>query len=504
MMASVIESTLGAGRIAVLRLRNPPANGLSHAVRSQFMDCLAKWRSRAEAVVVMGGHGMFSCGADINEFMQGSAGPVTLRPDLLEVIAAVDESPLPVVAALQGTCLGGGMELAMACHYRIATPDLRMGLPEVHLGLLPGAGGTQRLPRLVGVEAALDLMCTGRMVGASDAMAAGMVDAVLDVGTTTTTRDSGEFEDATEKYVVEHVLGDGAPPLADLRVSQRSLPVAASPQAFDAAEEKFTRTPAHAPASIIEAVRACTAAPTFEEGLQRERELFQVLFDSPQAAALRHMFFAERATTKGIVPQGVVPKSVSQVAVIGCGTMGGGIAMAMIDAGIPVALIDRDAATLDAGIARVSSTYKRSSKYRSGALTDDALADKLALLSPSTDFADVGSADVVIEAAFERMAVKKEVFTHVVQHAKPDAVLATNTSTLDVDEIAQSTGCPERVVGTHFFSPANVMKLLENVRGAHSSDEAVATVMDLGKRIGKIPVLAGNCFGFIGNRMLEG
>lgn len=474
-------------RIGVIRIDNPPVNALSHPVRAGLMEALRQAASDAacDALLILCRGRTFIAGADITEF-----GKTPLEPHLPDVITAIENFPKPVVAALHGTALGGGLEVALAAHYRCALPDTRLGLPEVKLGLLPGAGGTQRLPRVVGAQAALDMMISGDPIGAPRAAELGLVDQVLE----------GELESAALAYT-RKLLDASAPPRPTGRLT------AAAPEAagfFDDYRAAIARRARGliAPGFIVELVELATRVPV-EEGQVRERERFIECRDSPQSAALRHVFFAERATGKlRDIPPDTPVRPVNSVAVIGAGTMGGGIAMCFANAGIPVILVETARENLDRGLSVIERNYATSVKR--GRFTQAQVDGFMANLSGTVDYADIANVDAVIEAVFENMAVKKEVFTRLDAACKPECILATNTSYLDVNEIAGATGRAPQVIGAHFFSPANVMKLLEVVRADRTAPDVVQTFMQLARKIGKIPVAVGVCHGFVGNRMLKG
>ena len=471
--------------IGVIAIDNPPVNALGHAVRQGLVDALDKGLADAgaRALVIMGAGRTFPAGADIKEF-----GKPPQAPSLPEVIDRIEAADKLTVAAVHGTALGGGMEITLGCDYRVAVADARMGLPEVHLGLLPGAGGTQRLPRLIGAEAALDMMVEGKPVKAAKLKAAGIIDEIIE----------GELEDAALAY---------ARKLADDDAASRPLRQAdVAPVADGFFEDYRARIEKRkrgflAPFHCIEAVRAAVELDA-TAGMARERELFAELLASPESAAQRHVFFAEREVAKipGLAKD--TPKrEIKQVGIIGAGTMGGGIAMNFLSAGIPVTMVEMKQEALDRGVALIRKNYEATAKK--GRMTSDQVERAMGLLTTTLSYDDLGEADLIIEAVFESMKVKKQVFGELDRVAKKGAILATNTSTLDVNQIAAVTGRPEDVLGMHFFSPANVMKLLENVRGEATSDEVVATVMDLSKRIGKVGVLVGVCHGFVGNRILH-
>ncbi|MGW0701139.1 3-hydroxyacyl-CoA dehydrogenase NAD-binding domain-containing protein [Streptomyces sp. NPDC002867] len=476
------------GRTAVLSLDNPPVNGLGHATRQGIVQGLHRALDSGDidAVVLTGREGFFSAGADITEF---GTPKTTAEPTLGDVIAALEAAGKPVVAAIDGTCFGGGLELALGAHYRVATSKSRIGLPEVNLGLVPGAGGTQRLPRLVGAAVAADMISggaprTARELG--DLPGQRLFDRVVD----------GDVMAAALELAAEMSAVRPLPRVRDLSVSPGDA------DAVSAMRERLSRRSRGflAPAVALALVGKAATTP-FEEGLAEERKAFLELMNGDQSAALRHAFFAERAARKiPGVPPGTPARRVDTVAVIGAGTMGGGIAMTFVDAGIPVTVLESSQEALDRGLGVMRSNYQR--QVDKGKLTPDGLEQRMALLTPTLDYADVSDSDLVIEAAFEDMDVKRSVFTRLDEVAKPGAILASNTSTLDIDAIAAVTGRPGDVLGMHFFSPANVMKLLEIVRGAKTSDDVLVTAMAVGQRLGKTGVVAGVCDGFIGNRML--
>jgi 3-hydroxyacyl-CoA dehydrogenase len=477
------------GPVAVLTVSNPPVNALSHAVRSGLRDGLrqAIADAGARAIVVVCAGRTFIAGADITEF-----GRPPREPSLHEVLEAIEASPKPVVAAIHGTALGGGLEVALASHYRVAARTARLGLPEVKLGILPGAGGTQRLPRAVGVPRALQMIVSGEPIGAADALAEGLVDEVVD----------GDLAAAGVAFA-ERVVREGRPLRKLSEIDDKVAAARGKPEIFAEFRRSIARQTRgfRAPEACVRAVEAAVALP-FAQGLARERELFRALLDSPESKAQRYFFFAEREAAKiPDVPPDTPAREVRTAAVIGAGTMGGGIAMNFANAGIPVTVVEVGREALDRGLGVVRRNYEATAAR--GRLTPAEVERRMALITPATDFAAVAEADIVIEAVFEEMPVKKEVFATLDRVARPDAILATNTSTLDVDEIAAATSRPERVIGMHFFSPANVMRLVENVRGAKSSRTTIATAMAVARRIGKVPVLVGVCYGFVGNRMLH-
>jgi 3-hydroxyacyl-CoA dehydrogenase len=473
--------------VAVICFANPPVNGLSHAVRAGISAALERAQAdlSVRAIVLMGAGGIFSAGADIREFGTPAS---TAEPTLRRLIDLVETSAKPVIAAIAGTCLGGGLELALAAHYRVANGDAKLGLPEVKLGLLPGAGGTQRLPRLVGVERAIDLIVSGESLPATGLADTALLDQVVD---------GDPLAGAVELAASAEVATRPPPRTRDLPLNEPNL--AALCEAARA-RLKTARPLLPAPMRAVDAIEA--ASKPFDEGLAIERRAFLELMETPESKGLRHAFFAERAAGKvgGITPSTPV-RPLEQAAVIGAGTMGAGIAVALLDAGIPLWLVDADQAALDRGLARIAGSYD--GQMKKGKLTVSERDRRLALLRPTLSYETIGQADVVIEAVFESMEVKRQVFIALDRVMKPGAVLATNTSTLDVDTIAGFTRRPSDVLGLHFFSPANVMRLLEVVRGQATSAEVLATALRLGKALRKVAVVSGVCDGFIGNRMLE-
>ena len=471
------------GEIGVVTVDNPPVNALKHEVRAGLAEALRRTREdvAVKAVVIGCAGRTFFAGADITEF-----GKPPQAPGLGEVIAAIEAMPKPVVAALHGTALGGGFELALACHFRVAVAAARVGLPEVKLGLLPGAGGTQRLPRLIGPEKALKMIVTGDPITAGEALADGIIDDVVE----------GDPIEGAIGFA-RRVVAEGQPLR---RVRDRDEKLIA--EGFADAAETLTRRlrGREAPAACVEAVRNAIILP-FDAGLKREGELFRQLMVGDQSKAQRHIFFAEReaARVPGM-PEGIKPRAVRTAAVIGAGTMGGGIAMCFANAYIPVTLVETGRDLLDKGLDRVAANY-RATVLRGG-LAAHEMERRMGLIHGVTELDAVRSADIVVEAVFEEMDLKKRVFADLDRMTKTDAVLATNTSTLDVDEIARATKRPQDVLGTHFFSPANVMRLVEIVRGAKTAPDALATAIALGRRLAKVPVTVGVCYGFVGNRML--
>ena len=477
------------GRVAVVTVNNPPVNALSQHVRQGLRDGVTQAVADAGvgAIVIVCAGRTFIAGADITEF-----GKPPAAPGLHEVLDLIEGSPKPVVAAIHGTALGGGLEVTLACHYRVGVKDARFGLPEVKLGLLPGAGGTQRLPRVVGVEKGLSMMVSGDPIRADEALGSGLIDEIVE----------GDLTAAGVAFA-EKALSERRPLRKIRDLDDKLAAVRGKPEVFANFRKSVARQTRgfRAPENIIKAVEAAVSLP-FAEGLKRERELFAELLTSPESKAQRYFFFAEREAAKiPDVPADTPTKDIKKAAVIGAGTMGGGIAMNFANAGIPVTVVEMNQENLDRGLGIVRKNYEATASR--GRMTPADVDKRMGLIQGTTDWNKVRDADIIIEAVFEEMPVKKQVFAKLDGLAKPDAVLATNTSTLDVDEIASATTRPESVIGTHFFSPANVMRLLENVRGRKSSKSTVATVMALGRRINKVPVLVGVCYGFVGNRMLH-
>ena len=473
--------------VGILTIYSPPVNALGLAVRKGLSDGIAALNAdpAVQAIVLICGGRTFFAGADIAEF-----GKPFLVPTLIDVLAELEASAKPVVAAIHGTALGGGLETALVCGYRIAVPSAKVGLPEVKLGLLPGAGGTQRLPRLVGPAVALDMMVSGSPIGAARAVELGIVDCLAGEGRLR--------EDATA--FAQSIVGQ---PVVLVRDRQdRVDPYRGKPELFAEFRKKNARAfrGFKAPENIVRAIEAAVALP-FDQGIARERALFEELESSIESQAQRYAFFAERNTSKiPDVPSATRTLEVNTVGVVGAGTMGGGIAMNFLNAGIPVTLVEMSQEALDRGLGVIRRNYENSAKR--GRLTEAQVDQRLALIRPTLDLTALAEVDLVIEAVFEEMAVKKEIFARLDGIAKPGAILASNTSFLDLDEIAAATSRPEWVIGMHFFSPANVMRLLEVVRGRMASNEVIATAMKLAKRIDKVPVLSRVCWGFIANRIM--
>jgi 3-hydroxyacyl-CoA dehydrogenase len=477
------------GNVAIITIDNPPVNALRHGVRKGVRDCVIQARDDAsvEAIILTGAGRTFVAGADITEF-----GKPPQAPSLIDVIATLDEVKKPTIAAVHGTPLGGGLELTMGCHFRVAAASTRLGLPEIKLGLIPGAGGTQRLPRLVGIEKAVPMILSGDPIPAKDALASGLVDQIIE----------GDLVAGAIAFA-KKVLAEKWPLVRVKDREDKLKEVRANPAKFDeivAQHAKKTRG-LHAPAAAIEAIKMTLDTP-IDEAQKKERDLFMKLVVGDQSKAQRHIFFAEREAAK--VPgigKDTAAREIKRAAIIGAGTMGGGIAMNFANAGIPVTIIENNEDALKRGMATIEKNYGMS--VQRGSLREEDKAKRLALFNPSTDLNSLKDADIVIEAVFENMPVKKELFGKIDKIAKPGAVLATNTSYLDVNEIAQSTSRVKDVVGMHFFSPANVMKLLEIVRGKDTAPDVLATAMTVGRTIKKVPVVVGVCHGFVGNRMLS-
>ncbi len=476
------------GKVAVLEIDHPPVNATGIPVREGLAEALKAAGSdpAVEAVVLTGSRGLFLAGADINEV---SSGLSNRFPTIRDLEAQMEALPKPIVAAIQGVALGGGFEIALTCHWRIAARGAQVGLPEVKLGILPGAGGTQRFTRLAGPEAALDAITSGNPIAASRALNLGLIDALAD----------DVLEDAIA--FARTAAHDQRPLRLASNVSDKVTGVDTA--LFGAFRKKLeSRARGQlAPWKIIDCIEAACTRPK-DEAFRLERELYEECRNSPQRKALVHLFFAEREARKiPGVPADVKPLPIRSAAIVGAGTMGGGIAMNFANAGIPVQLLELSQEALDRGLGTIRKNYVAS--VTRGSLTQEAMDRAMSLIRGVTEYEAVAAADIVVEAVFEDMKVKKEVFTRLDAVCGPRAILATNTSSLDIDAIAETTSRPQNVIGTHFFSPANVMKLLENVRGRHSSPQTIATAMSLGKLLNKVVVLAGNCDGFIGNRMLQ-
>ncbi|HWX49618.1 MAG TPA: 3-hydroxyacyl-CoA dehydrogenase NAD-binding domain-containing protein [Roseomonas sp.] len=484
-MPDVVSYRIQDG-IAVATVENPPVNALSAPVRAGLLAAAERAAKDPEAagLVLAGAGSAFIAGADISEF-----GKPPIPPSLAEVVAALEACPKPVVAAIQGVALGGGLEVALGCDARILGPRAQLGLPEVKLGLLPGAGGTQRTPRLIGPAAALPMIASGDKIPAAKAVEMGLADAVVE----------GDLLQAAFAKVHE-LTARPLPPRLNTRTDRLTAPGAR--EAFEEAAKALARRASEEPqvAAIIESVRN-SFDMSLEQGMKRERELFVMLRDDPRSKALRHVFFAERqaAHIPGL-PKETKPRTVNRAAVLGAGTMGTGIAMSFANAGIPVRIIETDQAALERGQKRIADTYTTSVKR--GSLTPEARDARLALIEGAVGLEAAAGADLVVEAVFEELGLKKEIFAKLDKIA-PGAILASNTSYLDINAMAAATSRPQDVLGMHFFSPANVMKLLEVVRAEKTSPEALATAVAIGKRLAKVPVVVGVCHGFVGNRMLS-
>jgi 3-hydroxyacyl-CoA dehydrogenase len=474
--------------VAIVTVDSPPVNALSAAVRKGILEGVksASADPQVQAIVIACAGRTFIAGADITEF-----GKPPQSPSLHDVIAGIESSTKPVVAAIHGTALGGGLELALGCHFRVATKDAKLGLPEVKLGLLPGAGGTQRLPRAVGPELAVKMIVTGEFISASDALKNGLIEEIID----------GEPAVGGEAFA-RKVLAEKRP-LRKLRDDDSKLAAAKADKSIftnaAAAANKRNRG-LEAPLAAAEAVSHSLDMP-FDDALKAERDLFLKLMNGDQSKAQRYAFFAEREAAKvSGVPDGTKARNVKQVAIIGAGTMGGGIAMSFANVGIPVTLIETGDEQLKRGLGVMQKNYEATAAR--GGIPADAPAKRMGLIKGMVGIENVKDADLIIEAVFETMAIKKEVFGKLDQFAKPGAVLATNTSYLDINAIAAMTKRPQDVLGMHFFSPANVMKLCEIVRGEKTAPDALMTAVSVAKRIAKVPVVVGVCDGFVGNRML--
>ncbi len=476
------------GDVGIIWINNPPVNAISVGVRSALIDGVAKLAQDPEIKIgVLACEGRtFMAGADITEF-----GKPPLSPGLHEAINAVENSAKPIVAAIHGTALGGGLEVALACHYRVAIASAKVGLPEVKLGILPGAGGTQRLPRLIGIEAALAMIISGDPIAAAQAAKSGIIDKIID----------GDLLDGAIAHA-KTLIAQNAPArkIRDINIDSGKLPAGF----FDAARKRIAQEKKNlfAPQRIVDALEAAATLP-FDKGLARERELIVQCMQNSQAKALQHVFFAERkAANVPNLDSKAAKREIKSVGIIGAGTMGGGIAMNFLNVGIPVTLLEMSQEALDRGVGVIRKNYENTASK--GRLTMEQVKQRMDLLKPTLAYEDLSQADLVIEAVFETMAVKKDVFGKLDKVARKGAILASNTSYLSIDEIADATTRPGDVVGMHFFSPANVMRLLEIVRGAKTAQDVLVTVVDVAKRINKIGVVCGNRDGFIGNRMLGG
>ena len=475
------------GDIAVVTVDSPPVNTLTREVRAGLQAAFASLRGNAavKGIVLACAGKTFLSGGDMREFETG-----ILEPGYHEVLRLIEDSPVPVVAALHGTVMGGGVETAIACHYRVAQEGTKLGLPEITLGIIPGAGGTQRMPRLIGLEAALEMMLSGKSLSAGDAAKVGLVESVVE----------GDVTAAAVAYARELAASGRGPRRTRERAiagAEKAGEIVAARRA--AAAKTFRNRNSYN--VLLDAVQAAVELP-FDAGIERERALSNQVERAVEGRAFRHLFFAERELRKipGL-PADVKSRKVAKVGIVGAGTMGGGISMCFANAGIPVSLVDARQEALDRGLATLRRNYERS--VARGSLKPEQMEQRLALIAPSLDYAALADADLIVEAVFENMALKQEIFGKLDAVAKPGAILGTNTSTLDIDEIAAVTKRPQDVIGLHFFSPANVMRLLEIVQCARTAPEVVMTALDIAKTIKKVGVVAKVCYGFIGNRMMD-
>lgn len=483
---SVVQTSIEKG-IAVITIDNPPVNAISQAVRAGLLAAVleADQQTDVKAIIVTCAGRTFMAGADITEFGKPPVAPHL--PDLINQIEAVST---PTIAAIHGTALGGGLEVALGCHYRVAVASAKVGLPEVQLGLLPGAGGTQRLPRVAGVQAALEMITSGKHVAAKSALEMGILDSLVE---------DDLLEGAIAFAEGLSAAGKGARPTSALTLDQRQYDQAF----FDAFRQSIARRSRgyFAPEMCIQAVEAAVNL-AFDQGLAKERELFAACMANPQSKAMQHVFFAQRQIARIPGIDKTTPRrEIKKVGVIGAGTMGGGISMNFATAGIPVTILELSDEALERGLGVVRRNYEATAKK--GRMTMEQVEACMANLNGTQNYDELSDCDLIIEAVFEKMSVKEAVFKELDRVAKPGAILASNTSYLDIDHIAAITSRPADVLGMHFFSPANVMKLLEIVRGKETADDVLATVVDLAKRIKKVGVVSGVCFGFIGNRMLS-
>ena len=490
-MSDVVQVTKHSD-IAVITINNPPVNALSPGVPEGISEALEKIGKdpAISAAVLIGGGRTFIAGADIKEFGKITSGRSTRGPGLLPLLLQIEDCKKPIVMAIHGTALGGGLELAMAGHYRVAVPDAQVGQPEVKLGLIPGAGGTQRLPRLAGVKKAVEMCAAGNPINSEEALEFGIIDRIVESDLLT-----GAIRFAREII--------GKPPLKTRERTEKLGATEQSAATFAAAREAARKKQRGmiAPLAAVDAVEAATKLP-FEQGCETEEKLFSECLHSDQSKALIHVFFGEREVAKiPDVPKETPVITVNSAAVVGAGTMGGGIAMVFANAGVPVLLKETDQAALDRGLANIQKNY--ASSVKRGRFTQQEVGERLKLIRPALTYDGFADVDMVIEAVFEGMALKRQVFAELDRVCKPGVILASNTSTLNIDEIASVTSRPQFVIGTHFFSPANVMRLLEIVRGKETRKDILATCMQLSKRLGKIGVLVGNCRGFVGNRMFH-
>ena len=472
--------------IGIIKGSNPPVNALSYEVRKGLINCLATLLENKDVkgIILIGEGRTFFAGADISEF-----GKPMKSPSLNEVITEFENSKKPIVAALHGTPLGGGLELAMGCNYRVALKNTMLGLPEVKLGIIPGAGGTQRLPRIVGVEKALNMITSSSPINSVEALNCRLLDEIYD----------NELLENSKKFLLNIINSKKHPIVKHININENTLSSNFFKDYLSMVKKKFRGR--KSPIAAVNAVMASVAL-SFEKGLEKERELFKECHDSKESSSLIHMFFSERQALKiPDIPKDIKINKISSASVIGCGTMGGGIAMSFLNKGIPVKIVEENEEALKKGISIIENNYANT--FKKGKISQDDINKRMKLLETSVNIESIKNSDITIEAVFEEMELKKNLFRKIDQFAKEGSILATNTSTLDIDEIAAVTNRPKDVIGTHFFSPANVMRLLEVVKGKHTSKEVIATTMQLAKEINKVPVLAGNCDGFIGNRMFH-
>jgi len=487
--------------IAVVTIDNPPVNAIGAGVPEGIATALdvAERDPQIRAVVIIGAGRTFVAGADIRELEDLAAGRGPGAPNMHALFGRIEDFPKPIIMAIHGTALGGGLELAMAGHYRIATPEAQVGQPEVNLGIIPGAEGTQRLPRIVGIAAAIDLCVSGKPVKAKAALDLGLIDEIVETVFTST----GTIQEDLRDGAIEFARKVSAGSHSKTRDHNDKLGDAGTNAPLYAAgrdQARRIRRNQTAPLAVIDAIEAAATLP-FDEGCRKEHDIFFKCIATNQARALIHAFFSERAVSKvpGISKETPV-SVVRSAAIIGAGTMGGGISMALANAGISVILKDTDTATLDRGIAAIRKNYLTS--VQKGRFTPKFVEERMEMIRPQTGYDGFDSVDIIIEAVFESMALKKQIFNEIDKVARPDCILATNTSTLNIDEIAAVTSRPNMVIGTHFFSPANIMRLVEIVRGDATADTIVASALALAKKLGKVGVVVGNCWGFVGNRMM--
>ena len=486
-----MERPASAANVALILIDNPPVNAIGRDVYDGLLAMMESVErdTSVQAVVIAAEGRTFIAGADI-KLLEAAARGEAIRLYLRPLLDKIELSPKPVVVALHGTALGGGMELAMAAHYRVAAPDAQMGQPEVNLGIIPGAEGTQRLPRLVGIAAAIDMCVSGKPIKAPEALKLGLIDSIID----------GDLRKGAIAFATEAIGRKSHPRTRDRRdrlgSPEENLPVLAAGREQAAKIRRNMK----APLAVIDAI-AAAATLTWEQGIAKEREIADSCLASDQALALMHAFFAERGVTRiPDVPKDTPTIEVRKAAIVGAGTMGGGIAMALVNAGIPVILRDTEQAALDRGMAAIRKNYDASVKR--GRFTPQIVEQRIAMIQPQLTYDGFNEADLVLEAVFENLDLKKKIFAELDKVAKPQCILASNTSTLDIDQIASATSRPESVIGLHFFSPANIMRLVEIVRGPRTSKTMVASAQTLAKRLGKVGVVVGNCWGFVGNRMM--